>query len=70
MACGIVNAKGLHANNDRRRRPRVAIAEGAHFRGSIDMQKAGAGKAVESKAELKPEAKPAGNQTAPAAVAR
>jgi cytoskeletal protein CcmA (bactofilin family) len=50
--------------------PRVAIAEGAHFRGSIDMQKAGAGKAVESKAELKPEAKPAGNQTAPAAVAR
>jgi cytoskeletal protein CcmA (bactofilin family) len=25
--------------------PRVAIAEGAHFRGSIDMQRAGAGKA-------------------------
>jgi cytoskeletal protein CcmA (bactofilin family) len=29
--------------------PRVAIAEGAHFRGSIDMQRAGAGKPAESK---------------------
>ena len=45
--------------------PRVAIAEGAHFRGSIDMQKAG-GKAVEPKAE----AKPAASQAAPAAAAR
>ena len=33
--------------------PRVAIAEGAHFRGSIDMQKAG-GKPAEHKAETKP----------------
>jgi len=31
--------------------PRVAIAEGAHFRGSIDMQRAGA------KGDVKPEAK-------------
>jgi cytoskeletal protein CcmA (bactofilin family) len=45
--------------------PRVAIAEGAHFRGSIDMQKAGA-KAAEPKAE----AKPAAPQAAPAAAAR
>ena len=33
--------------------PRVAIAEGAHFRGSIDMQKTGA-KPAEHKAESKP----------------
>jgi cytoskeletal protein CcmA (bactofilin family) len=33
--------------------PRVAIAEGAHFRGSIDMQRAG-GKPGESKPEAKP----------------
>ena len=33
--------------------PRVAIAEGAHFRGSIDMQKTG-GKPAEHKAENKP----------------
>jgi cytoskeletal protein CcmA (bactofilin family) len=45
--------------------PRVAIAEGAHFRGSIDMQKAG-GKVAEPKAEAKPAAAPA----APAAAAR
>ena len=37
--------------------PRVAIAEGAHFRGSIDMQRAG-GKA-EAKADAKADAKPA-----------
>ena len=41
--------------------PRVAIAEGAHFRGSIDMQKAG-GKTAE-----KSDAKPATQTTAPAA---
>jgi cytoskeletal protein CcmA (bactofilin family) len=40
--------------------PRVAIAEGAHFRGSIDMQRSGApggapGKAPEPKAEAKPQ---------------
>ena len=38
--------------------PRVAIAEGAHFRGSIDMQRAGGkpgeNKPAESKAEQKP----------------
>jgi cytoskeletal protein CcmA (bactofilin family) len=33
--------------------PRVAIAEGAHFRGSIDMQRTGA-KAGEAKSEGKP----------------
>jgi cytoskeletal protein CcmA (bactofilin family) len=33
--------------------PRVAIAEGAHFRGSIDMQRSGPAKASESKAEQK-----------------
>jgi len=32
--------------------PRVAIAEGAHFRGSVDMQRAGGG------AAMKPQAKP------------
>jgi len=42
--------------------PRVAIAEGAHFRGSVDMQrKAAAGPAVK---ESKPESK--GTATAPA----
>ena len=40
--------------------PRVAIAEGAHFRGSIDMQRAG------SKSEAKPAEKPAA-QPAPQA---
>ena len=40
--------------------PRVAIAEGAHFRGSIDMQKAGA------KPDVKTDAKPV---TAAAGVA-
>jgi cytoskeletal protein CcmA (bactofilin family) len=38
--------------------PRVAIAEGAHFRGSIDMQRAG-GKAGDKPAESKAEQKPA-----------
>jgi cytoskeletal protein CcmA (bactofilin family) len=37
--------------------PRVAIAEGAHFRGSIDMQRAGASaKPAEKKEEAKPAA--------------
>ncbi|MGH9312153.1 MAG: bactofilin family protein [Vicinamibacterales bacterium] len=52
--------------------PRVAIAEGAHFRGSIDMQRAAAGRASEtrpeSKSELKPESKPAASQPATAVV--
>jgi cytoskeletal protein CcmA (bactofilin family) len=38
--------------------PRVAIAEGAHFRGSIDMQRTGA-KPAEQKAETKTDARPA-----------
>src|SRR5436190_11414192 len=40
--------------------PRVAIAEGAHFRGSIDMQRAGA------KSEAKPAEKPAAKPAAAA----
>jgi cytoskeletal protein CcmA (bactofilin family) len=44
--------------------PRVAIAEGAHFRGSIDMQRAGV-KPADSKAEVKPAAQP---QEKPGAV--
>jgi cytoskeletal protein CcmA (bactofilin family) len=44
--------------------PRVAIAEGAHFRGSIDMQKTG-GKAAE-RADTKTDARPAAaSQPAP-----
>lgn len=39
--------------------PRVAIADGAHFRGSIDMQRQGAPKAAETKTEPRPaESKP------------
>ena len=38
--------------------PRVAIAEGAHFRGSIDMQRTGGGK-PEGKTEGKPASQPA-----------
>ena len=36
--------------------PRVAIAEGAHFRGSVDMQRAGGGKSVQPKADQRPAA--------------
>jgi len=43
--------------------PRVAIAEGAHFRGSVDMQRSGA------KAAAKPAAAPAPAAAAPAAPA-
>src|SRR5690349_16142690 len=63
--------------------PRVAIAEGAHFRGSIDMQraggkpgdkadnKAGDNKPAESKAEQKPaQAAAATPQPTPAAASR
>jgi cytoskeletal protein CcmA (bactofilin family) len=52
--------------------PRVAIAEGAHFRGSIDMQKTGSAKPneqghkPEQKPEQKGEAKPAPAQGATA----
>ena len=45
--------------------PRVAIAEGAHFRGSIDMQRAGAGAKPEQKAD-KADAKPAAAASQPA----
>ena len=44
--------------------PRVAIAEGAHFRGSIDMQRTGA--KGEAKAESKAAAAPAAAAAAPA----
>jgi cytoskeletal protein CcmA (bactofilin family) len=44
--------------------PRVAIAEGAHFRGSIDMQRSGA--KAEQKSESKAEAKPAAPAAQPA----
>ena len=57
--------------------PRVAIAEGAHFRGSIDMQrtgaKAGEGKGGEAKTEQKaatPAAAASANQPAPAGASR
>jgi cytoskeletal protein CcmA (bactofilin family) len=42
--------------------PRVAIAEGAHFRGSVDMQRKGAPQAQASK--------PAAPQSAPAPAAQ
>jgi cytoskeletal protein CcmA (bactofilin family) len=49
--------------------PRVAIAEGAHFRGSIDMQRTG-GKPGEGKAEQKTtESKPAAAAAAQAGTA-
>ncbi len=49
--------------------PRVAIAEGAHFRGSIDMQRGGT-KGGEAKAESKPAPAPAQTAPAPAAAGR
>lgn len=46
--------------------PRVAIAEGAHFRGSVDMQRKGTAKPDGKAAEAKPvEAKPAAVAAAP-----
>jgi cytoskeletal protein CcmA (bactofilin family) len=48
--------------------PRVAIAEGAHFRGSIDMQRSGKG--GEAKAEQKTATPPPAPQPAPAAASR
>jgi cytoskeletal protein CcmA (bactofilin family) len=58
--------------------PRVAIAEGAHFRGSIDMQRSGGPKGEaksEPKAEQKADQKPAApatpaNQPTPAGASR
>jgi cytoskeletal protein CcmA (bactofilin family) len=52
--------------------PRVAIAEGAHFRGSIDMQRSGvkpSEKGAESKSEVKPAA-PANQPPQTAGVSR
>jgi cytoskeletal protein CcmA (bactofilin family) len=50
--------------------PRVAIADGAHFRGSIDMQKSGAKPADHRPAETKPgEARPATPPTTTTATA-
>jgi cytoskeletal protein CcmA (bactofilin family) len=54
--------------------PRVAIAEGAHFRGSIDMQRSGGAKG-EAKSEQKADQKPAApatpsNQPTPAGATR
>jgi cytoskeletal protein CcmA (bactofilin family) len=46
--------------------PRVAIAEGAHFRGSIDMQRQGAGAKPAEKSEPKADAKPAPAASSPA----
>jgi cytoskeletal protein CcmA (bactofilin family) len=46
--------------------PRVAIAEGAHFRGSIDMQRQGT--KSESKAESKAESKPSAPASQPASA--
>jgi cytoskeletal protein CcmA (bactofilin family) len=39
--------------------PRIAIADGAHFRGSIDMQKSGGSKIESKPAENKPAVAPA-----------
>jgi len=50
--------------------PRVAIAEGAHFRGSVDMQRKGAAAAAPAVAAAKPAAAPAPAATAGAAPAQ
>ena len=47
--------------------PRVAIAEGAHFRGSVDMQRAGAAKPAAGQA-AKPAATPSAPSPQPAAT--
>jgi cytoskeletal protein CcmA (bactofilin family) len=51
--------------------PRVAIADGAHFRGSIDMQQGG-GKMAEGSADVKPIStpQPAAVASGPTAIAR
>jgi cytoskeletal protein CcmA (bactofilin family) len=38
--------------------PRVAIAEGAHFRGSVDMQRQGAAKTQQPQQQAKPATPP------------
>jgi len=49
--------------------PRVAIAEGAHFRGSVDMQRKGAA-AAQPQAAAKPAASTPSSQPQPAVAAR
>jgi cytoskeletal protein CcmA (bactofilin family) len=46
--------------------PRVAIAEGAHFRGSIDMQRAGASAKTETAVKTETKAQPAAAAAQPA----
>jgi cytoskeletal protein CcmA (bactofilin family) len=48
--------------------PRVAIAEGAHFRGSIDMQKGGASPKAETKAPAATASTQSSGQQTPAAA--
>ena len=50
-------------------RPRVAIAEGAHFRGSIDMQRAGASAKPTEKKEGRSPAVAAGKASPPSSTA-
>jgi cytoskeletal protein CcmA (bactofilin family) len=46
--------------------PRVAIAEGAHFRGSVDMQRAGGGaKPQQQQQQAKPNPQPSQQQNSP-----
>jgi cytoskeletal protein CcmA (bactofilin family) len=45
--------------------PRVAIAEGAHFRGSVDMQRAGGGAKPQQQQQAKPNPQPSQQQNAP-----
>jgi cytoskeletal protein CcmA (bactofilin family) len=45
--------------------PRVAIAEGAHFRGSVDMQRSGAAKPAAQVSAPKPASPPQGGQPQP-----
>jgi cytoskeletal protein CcmA (bactofilin family) len=49
--------------------PRVAIAEGAHFRGSVDMQRKGAAQPQPAKAAAQPQGSSATPAQAPAAQA-
>jgi hypothetical protein len=50
--------------------PRVAIADGAHFRGSIDMQTGGAKATTTDAADARPAATPTPITAGPTAVAR
>jgi cytoskeletal protein CcmA (bactofilin family) len=50
--------------------PRVAIAEGAHFRGTVDMQRKGAQAGPQPAKPQQPQPQPAQQQPTPQAVAR